>query len=748
VSVRACAAWVLVEGLLALHPGSARAEARRAVVVGVSRYSVEARQRPRGWKDLPGPANDAAAIRDVLVARYGFRAQDVVVLQDEGATREAILSTFRRVLLEGTAAGDVGVFYFAGHGSRVRNSLSSDPSRRDETIVPFDGRDIRDKELARLLAEAGRRHVRITAIFDSCHSGSVGRGLALTGTARALPPDEEADARDPLPAPTPAQSGALVLGAARADQAAGEVVDDAGIHHGAFTAALLAVLRTAPPATDAESAFLRVRALMAASGARQEPVLDGPPERVHGPLFGRSRTAHSGTVVAAEGQARDGAVELLGGAAIGLAPGAELARTTPPRVRLRVQELQGVSRALAHPASDGDRAIPVGAGDLFEVERWTAPARAALRVQLGETLPAEELRAALRALAGLRESPGLHWIADPAARAPTHVLFLARDGWALRHPGGEVEPLGRRPSVAEVARRLARAGGVPGREAPCSARPCLFLRVPATAELAAALERDGVATRVEEEAEAHYLLAGRVGASGAAEYAWVLGTAPGPGGASEPLPARSGWHDGGDPSRAAEGLARDAGRIARIRAWLTLAPPPQEEPFPYRLALRRKGAQELLRSGATLRAGGIYEPVLVARPEDLAAGSPIRHVYVLVLDSAGRISVLFPSDRVSVDNRFPAVAPGGSLPAVIPLGDRGFFRVGEPLGTDTYLLLSTAEAIPVPSQLEQEAVTRGGLPRSADPLTDLLVSGGRTRGADPAAPIGWSLDRLTALSAR
>jgi hypothetical protein len=749
---REVATAVLLGGLLALPPAGARAEGRRALLVGVSHYSAEAHRRPRGWQDLRGPQNDVAALRDVLVARYGFRPEDVVLLQDEAATRDAILAAFRRVLLAGAAPGDVGVLYFAGHGSWVRNTLSPDPARQDETIVPSDGLDIRDKEIARLLAEAGRARVRITAIFDSCHSGSVARGLAPTGALRALPPDEEMDARDPRPAPTPAQSGALVVAAARADQSAHEIVDDDGRAHGAFTAALLTVLRTAPAETDAEAVLLRVRALVAASGVAQEPVLDGPPERMRAPLFGPARTGRSRTLVAAAGQARDGAVELLAGAAIGLAPGTALVRTSGPRVRLSVEEVLGLSRATARGASEADRKVAIAPGDLFEVERWTAPARAALRVHLGETLPAGEVRTAIRGLGALRDSAAIHWVADPTRIAPTHVLHWSRGSWALRLPGGDEVALGPSPATEELVSRLARSGGVRGRAHPCDARPCLFVRAPVATELAAALasetSEDGVARPVASEGEATYLLAGRIGSSGAAEYAWMLADAPAQPERAEPLPRRSEWHAAPDPVQAARDLDGDAARIARIRAWLTLEPPPQEDRFPYRLAIRRQGEREPLAPGAVLHAGVVYEPLLVARPEDLAAGSPIRHVYVLVIDSAGRISVLYPSDRVSVDNRFPLARPGAQLPAQIPLGERGLFRVGEPFGTDTYLLLSTSEAIPAPSRLEQEGVMRGERPGGGDPLLDLLTSAGRRRGAGAPVPSGWSLDRLTAVSAR
>ena len=51
----------------------------------------------------------------------------------------------------------------------------------DETIVPADAAsgafDIRDKEIARLCNQVVDKGILLTAIFDSCHSGSIARGF-------------------------------------------------------------------------------------------------------------------------------------------------------------------------------------------------------------------------------------------------------------------------------------------------------------------------------------------------------------------------------------------------------------------------------------------------------------------------------------------------------------------------------------------------------------------------------------------
>ena len=91
-------------------------------------------------------------MRDLLVARFDFPAEHVRLLRNAQATRAGILAAIQQLAGEANR-GDVVVFYYAGHGSERRNSLSSEPSKRDQTIVPADANsgvfDIRDKELAR-----------------------------------------------------------------------------------------------------------------------------------------------------------------------------------------------------------------------------------------------------------------------------------------------------------------------------------------------------------------------------------------------------------------------------------------------------------------------------------------------------------------------------------------------------------------------------------------------------------------------
>jgi hypothetical protein len=71
--------------------------------------------------------------------------------------------------------------------------------------------------------------------------------------------------------------------------------------------------------------------------------------------------------------------------------------------------------------------------------------------------------------------------------------------------------------------------------------------------------------------------------------------------------------------------------------------------------------------------------------------------------------------------------------------------VGDPLGTDTYLMLTTSTPLANPSALEfKGVVSRGaGSAKAEDPLEDLLDStSAGSRGASRPAPTNWSIQML------
>jgi len=162
---------------------------KRALLVGINEYHP-------AIGPLGGCVNDTLQVKATLLERFSFPVEGIKELLDADATREAILEGLEW-LVRNSAAGDVLVLFYSGHGSRLPNP--QDPSGKDEVLVAsspewetllagktdasmlfleenWELQFIRDKEIkARLDALADG--VNLTLLMDCCYSGDVNRDL-------------------------------------------------------------------------------------------------------------------------------------------------------------------------------------------------------------------------------------------------------------------------------------------------------------------------------------------------------------------------------------------------------------------------------------------------------------------------------------------------------------------------------------------------------------------------------------------
>lgn len=130
--------------------------------------------------------------RNLLIHRFGFNPKDILILTDEQATRSGILEAFEEHLIKQAKPGDVVVYHYSGHGSRV---VDPDPifvsSTRDKiglngTFVPVNSglpfgypnqggvvQDIMGHTLFLLMSAV--QSDNFTAVLDSCYSGAATR---------------------------------------------------------------------------------------------------------------------------------------------------------------------------------------------------------------------------------------------------------------------------------------------------------------------------------------------------------------------------------------------------------------------------------------------------------------------------------------------------------------------------------------------------------------------------------------------
>lgn len=730
--------WRLQFLLAILAPAICPGQSLRAVVVGINDYQhkfeapallprlpLQGTSTRHKWENLDGALSDAREMREVLVGRFGFEPGNIQMLLDQQATGEAILTAIQKHLIDAAKPGDVSVFYYAGHGSQIRNTKSDETDGLDETLVPADGisgnADIRDRELARIYRAALAKGIRLTVILDSCHSGSAARGAVRSaGKARRIendgrfvedPPDRDSTGRK---LPNPEDEGALVLSAAQDYEPAYERVTESG-PHGLFSWALMQVLRTSPADERADRIFQRVRALMQAEGATQEPVMGGR-GRASLTLLGLpAASGHQVTAAAIVAEGRP--LKLQAGAAANLTVNCEFIRQAQGGVRVKISKVLGVN--LSEAVVIEGNAAEIQSGDLFVLDRWAMDEVSALRVYApsgGNNDAAGVARSARAAATAL----GVRWIADPTVESPDAVLDWDGAKWRLN--GASV-------NVAQISAALKE-----------SRYKTLFVNVPLI-EGGALPKTAGNIVFVDSVKKAHYVLAGRAEGS-KVEYAWIL-----PGIAASdsakasalPLPLRTDWLE--MSPGIGKVLSDRAMSLARVRAWILLTPPPGELQFPYSLVLRQDGQI----AKGKLAAGGKYKLFLEAADAGKAARA---WVYVFAIDSHGKSTLLFPGKgQGNVGNRLPLEGEAGKS---IALTQESYdLEIAPPYGVDSYFLLVSKDALANPDVLDFDGVreaARGA--GSLDPLSKLLIQVGEaTRGQRPTSRATWTIQRETFTSA-
>lgn len=128
---------------------------------------------------LRGCHNDAQNMAKFLCERHGFKQDDIVMLLDGmGGPSEPTRANILRAcqwLTSNAQPNDSLFFHYSGHGGTTKDLDGDEDDGYDETIYPVDHKSagmIVDDELHEILVRPLPQGCRLTAIFDSCHSGS------------------------------------------------------------------------------------------------------------------------------------------------------------------------------------------------------------------------------------------------------------------------------------------------------------------------------------------------------------------------------------------------------------------------------------------------------------------------------------------------------------------------------------------------------------------------------------------------
>jgi len=132
-------------------------------------------------RELNGCMNDARNVRKFLIGNWGFKREDIIILTDDARdprqlpTKANILGAMKW-LVKGAKAHDSLFFHYSGHGGQTPDEDGDEVDGFDEVIFPLDhGRAgmITDDVMNELLVRPIPDGCRLTALFDSCHSGSI-----------------------------------------------------------------------------------------------------------------------------------------------------------------------------------------------------------------------------------------------------------------------------------------------------------------------------------------------------------------------------------------------------------------------------------------------------------------------------------------------------------------------------------------------------------------------------------------------
>lgn len=129
---------------------------------------------------LNGCINDVQNMKAYLINYHGYKAEDMVILTDDQRDIVSIPNKRNMIaamqwLVSDARPNDSLVFHYSGHGGRTEDLNGDEVDGFDDVIYPLDFKTaghIVDDDLHDILVKPLPMGCRLTAIFDSCHSGT------------------------------------------------------------------------------------------------------------------------------------------------------------------------------------------------------------------------------------------------------------------------------------------------------------------------------------------------------------------------------------------------------------------------------------------------------------------------------------------------------------------------------------------------------------------------------------------------
>ncbi|THH15699.1 hypothetical protein EW146_g4816 [Bondarzewia mesenterica] len=145
---------------------------KKALCIGINYIGQSA--------ELKGCINDARNIERFLCTHFGYKREDIVVLTDDQndprsiPTKQNLLRAMQW-LVQSAQPNDSLFFHYSGHGGQTKDLDGDEADGYDEVIYPVDFKEnghIVDDDMHDIMVRPLPPGCRLTAIYDSCHSGS------------------------------------------------------------------------------------------------------------------------------------------------------------------------------------------------------------------------------------------------------------------------------------------------------------------------------------------------------------------------------------------------------------------------------------------------------------------------------------------------------------------------------------------------------------------------------------------------
>ncbi|KAI6107967.1 putative metacaspase [Pisolithus sp. B1] len=145
---------------------------KRALCIGINYFNQSAQ--------LAGCINDANNLKAFLMSHFGYREENIRVLTDDSPdprrwpSRRNMLDHMQW-LVHDAQPNDSFFFHYSGHGGQTKDLDGDEEDGYDEVIYPADHQiagHIVDDLMHDIMVRPLPPGCRLTAIFDSCHSGT------------------------------------------------------------------------------------------------------------------------------------------------------------------------------------------------------------------------------------------------------------------------------------------------------------------------------------------------------------------------------------------------------------------------------------------------------------------------------------------------------------------------------------------------------------------------------------------------